>query len=364
MEKIAIVGGGIIGLTLASYLDPKKFELTLFDDGAGQATKASAGIISPWLSKRRNQRWYHLAKDGAAFFPKLIQDFQLDETIYQQCGTLLLQPAETLSELASLAEKRRLTAPEIGTIQLLDAETVAKKNPLLAPRPALFISGGGRLDGKRYLAQLKKQLQEKINFVTGCIQLKSETALVFAGQELEFDQIILTPGPQLKNLLKDVGYTVDIRPQKGQLLVFETELIESGNWPVAMLSGEADLIPFEKGKILLGATHENDATWDLAETAAAFTQLTESARPYLATPAKLLATPVHYRVGTRAYTSDFAPFFGRLSDTLVVASGLGSSGLTTGPLIGYLLAQSLNYRQTLDYPNYQKPLTRYIQARA
>ena len=36
MEKIAIIGGGIIGMTLASYLDTSKFNVALFDEGTGQ----------------------------------------------------------------------------------------------------------------------------------------------------------------------------------------------------------------------------------------------------------------------------------------------------------------------------------------
>ena len=47
-----------------------------------------------------------------------------------------------------------------------------------------------------------------------------------------------------------------------------------------MLDGEADLIPFLNGKILLGATHENEAAWDLSETPEAFEQLTNSARGF------------------------------------------------------------------------------------
>ena len=63
-----------------------------------------------------------------------------------------------------------------------------------------------------------------------------------------------------------LGYHVDIRPQKGQLLEFQTPFLESEQWPVVMLDGEADLIPFQQGKILIGATHENDALWDLTPT--------------------------------------------------------------------------------------------------
>lgn len=46
--KIAIVGAGIVGSTAAYYLSKEKgVEVTVFDHGLGQATKAAAGIISP-----------------------------------------------------------------------------------------------------------------------------------------------------------------------------------------------------------------------------------------------------------------------------------------------------------------------------
>lgn len=360
MHKIAIIGGGIIGMTLANYLDPKKFQVTLFDEPTGQATRASAGIISPWLSKRRNKQWYQLAKDGAAFFPKLISDFQLDTTIYQRCGTLLLRPEKQLDELFTLAESRKLDAPEIGTIEKLTNQQTHEELPLLKPVPAIKISGGGRLDGKAYLEHMQKLAEKRgVRFTTQRVKLM-DTHTISQNEKTEtFDQIILTAGPHLKDLLTPLGYQVDLRPQKGQLLVFQTAFKNSGNFPVAMLDGEADLIPFMDGKILLGATHENEAAWDLVETPAAFAQLTDSARRFLTEPEKILNASVHYRVGTRAYTSDFAPFFGRLNESLLVASGLGSSGLTTGPYIGYQLAEHLNTGKT-NWQKYQKNLATYI----
>ena len=58
-----------------------------------------------------------------------------------------------------------------------------------------------------------------------------------------------------------------------------------------MLDGEADLIPFNQGKILLGATHENEQAWDLEETVSAFQQLTSGTAPFLKEAEQLLSNP-------------------------------------------------------------------------
>jgi len=69
------------------------------------------------------------------------------------------------------------------------------------------------------------------------------------------------------------------------------------------------------------------------------------------------------KVGTRAYTRDFAPFFGPLPDNphILVASGLGSSGLTTGPMIGKLLADYVQTGQQTDWNRYQLPIETYLE---
>ena len=65
----------------------------------------------------------------------------------------------------------------------------------------------------------------------------------------------------------------------------------------------------------------------------------EAALPHY--PVLAVATSRAERVGIRAYTSDFSPFFGQVPGWQVsmLLVDLGSSGLTTGPIIGYHLAQ-------------------------
>ena len=112
----------------------------------------------------------------------------------------------------------------------------------------------------------------------------------------------------------------------------------------------------------MGATHENEMGFDLKVDQALLNQIEEKALAYY--PELAQATVVEERVGTRAYTSDFSPFWGALPDKagLYVASGLGSSGLTTGPLIGWHLAQLVAGGDLcLDPADY--PVEQYVKKR-
>ena len=78
-------------------------------------------------------------------------------------------------------------------------------------------------------------------------------------------------------------------------------------------------------------------------------------------PALKAAKRSGVRVGTRAYTSDFLPFFGKVPETsnAFVASGLGSSGLTSGVWIGELLAR-LSAKESVDFAVENYPPKNYI----
>ena len=173
-----------------------------------------------------------------------------------------------------------------------------------------------------------------------------------------FDRVILATGAWLGHLLEPLGYEVDVRPQKGQLRDYQLAQ-DMEAYPVVMPEGEWDLIPFAGGKLSLGATHENDMGFDLTVDETLLQQMEEASLPHY--PILAEATSRAERVGIRAYTSDFSPFFGQVPGLAGVyaASGLGSSGLTTGPIIGYHLAQLIQGREmTLDPANY--PIENYV----
>ncbi len=371
-KRIAIVGGGIVGATAAYYLSKlpgsEKIKVTLFDDGVGQASKAAAGIISPWLSKRRNQQWYRLAKAGADLYPELIHDAQLGTDVYQQTGTIVTREDEAdLETLFALAQDRRKTAATMGDVTTLTAQEVQDQVPLLtAPQPGVLITGGARVDGGALVDGLLASASKRnLKISHERVKLNAQGQVITSLGARQFDRVILAVGAWLKELIAPLGVTADIRPQKGQLIelaVKDYPLQE--HMPVVMPEGERDFVPFGHGKLIVGATHENDGKFDISVNPEVTADLLGSAQRLVKSVTADSLTGV--RVGTRAYTSDFAPFFGLVPDheDFLVASGLGSSGLTTGPQIGKFLAGSALYGGTPDWSQYEKPLTTYLASSA
>lgn len=361
MKKVAIVGAGIVGATAAYYLSKEAdIEVTVFDHGYGQATKAAAGIISPWFSKRRNKAWYKMARLGADFYVDLLADLEKSGQkvdFYQRSGVLLLKKDDSkLEELYDLALQRRDESPLIGKLAILDQAAASSLFPgLEGYERLLYASGGARVDGQLLVSSLLEASQVKV--------IKKEVGLkpLASGYQIDnqmFDQVILSTGAWLGHMLEPLGYEVDVRPQKGQLRDYQVEQ-DMGAYPVVMPEGVWDLIPFPGGKLSLGATHENDMGFDLTVDETLLDQMVVAASPFY--PALAEAISSGERVGIRAYTSDFSPFFGQVPalSGVYTASGLGSSGLTTGPIIGYHLAQMLQGRSgVLDPADY--PTERYI----
>ena len=361
MKKVAIIGAGIVGATVAYYLSKESdLEVTVFDHGQGQATKAAAGIISPWFSKRRNKAWYKMARLGADFYVDLLADLEKsgqEIDFYQRSGVFLLKKDETkLEELYQLALQRREESPLIGQLAILDPASANELFPGLQRfDQLLYASGGARVDGQLLVTRLLEASQVKL--VKEKVTLTPLASGYQIGEE-EFEQVVLATGAWLGDLLEPLGYEVDVRPQKGQLRDYWLAQ-DMEAYPVVMPEGEWDLIPFAGGKLSLGATHENDMGFDLTVDESLLQQMEEAALPHY--PVLSKATSRTERVGIRAYTSDFSPFFGQVPGLAGVyaASGLGSSGLTTGPIIGYHLAQLIQGRElTLDPVNY--PIENYV----
>lgn len=364
MERVIIIGSGILGASAAFHLAAEGIKVILVDrEDNGQATNAAAGIICPWISQRRNKAWYELVKQGARYYPELVEklsSYGIDRTGYRKVGALSLHRDEAkLSQMAERALKRREDAPEIGEVSILSHEDTKKRLPLVAEGyGAVLVTGGARVDGRLIRdALVKAAVQLGAELVNGSASLIFEnqcvTGIVVAGERLEADQVLVTTGAWTRELLEPVGVKFQVSGQKAQILHLELPGVDTSEWPVVMPPNNQYLLSFEDGRVVIGSTHEDNKEFDTRVTAGGLNEIIGKALEVF--PGLEDATVVETRVGFRPFTPDFLPVIGPVPGLqgVLVANGLGASGLTSGPFLGAELARlALGEETVLDVSRY------------
>lgn len=349
MKSYIVVGSGIMGASTAYHLAKQGVPVMVVDrQDAGQATDAAAGMVCPWLSQRRNKAWYQLVKNGARYYPELVKELERDgqtETGYKRVGALKLHTEDAkLDKIVALAEKRREDAPEIGEIKkLTHEETKAMFPPISLEYAAVYVSGGARVDGRALRNALINGAQKhgaRILYGDATLSFKggSVTGVNVDGDFLSGEKVIVTGGAWSKEMLEPLGVQFLVSSQKAQIAHLSLPETNTSEWPVIMPPTNKYVLPFEAGRIVIGATHEENEDFDIHVTAGGLHDIFSQLLPIA--PGLKSGTFVESRVGFRPYTPGFLPVIGNVPgfDNLLVANGLGASGLTSGPYLGSELA--------------------------
>ncbi|PGT80823.1 FAD-binding oxidoreductase [Bacillus sp. AFS040349] len=358
MKKYIVVGAGILGASAAYHLAKAGAQVTVIDrKDKGQATDAAAGIVCPWLSQRRNKAWYQMVKGGARYYPELIKKLEDDgetETGYSKVGAISLhKDPEKLEKMAERAAKRREDAPEIGEINILSPEeTQSLFPPLSSEYGSVHVSGGARVNGRAIrLALVRAAKKNGTTFIeenaVSLVQDKKRITGVHVNKQvIEANQVIITGGAWSQELLSPLGINFSVRPQKAQIIHLHLENTDTSSWPVVMPPNNQYILSFEEGRVVVGATHEDDVGFDLRVTAGGVHEILSKALEVA--PGLDESTMVETRVGFRPFTPGFLPVIGPIQgyEGLIVANGLGASGLTSGPFLGLELANLAMGKET------------------
>ncbi|MBM7571207.1 NAD(P)/FAD-dependent oxidoreductase [Aquibacillus albus] len=364
MSKIVVIGAGILGASAAYQLAKSGVEVVMVDQfHEGQATDAAAGIVCPWLSQRRNQAWYQLAKSGAKFYPELINALEKDGEIntgYKQVGAISIRKDNNkLDAMEERVKRRREHAPEIGTITRLNQEeTKAVFPPLDEGFSSIHISGAARVNGRALRNALQRAAvnlgAERIHGKAELLTDNENVNRIKVGKTLiEADKIIVTAGVWAKEILKPLGVNFLVEAQKAQIAHLKLPGVDTSTWPVVMPPSDQYLLAFDDSRIIAGATHEDEIGLDFRVTPGGLLEIFEKALKIA--PELADSTLFETRVGFRPVTPGFLPVIGPLPNfpNILVANGLGSSGLTTGPYLGFQLAKlALNQEVEINLEDY------------
>ncbi len=350
MKEIIVIGSGILGASTAYHLAKAGAHVTVVDrQDPGQATDAAAGIICPWLSQRRNKAWYSLAKSGAAYYETLIRLLEEDgevDTGYKRVGAISLHTDHAkLTKMEERAVLRRQDAPEIGIVRQATApETTSLFPPLSEEYASVFVSGAARVNGRalrQALMNAAKNHGATVIFGSAEIEHKDSkvTGIRVNEESVVANSVIVTAGAWADELLAPLGIDLQLTAQKAQIVHLQLQDVQTDNWPVVMPPNDQYILAFDNGQVVIGATHEDDKKFDLRVTAGGLNEVFSKALSVA--PGLIDSTFVETRVGYRPFTPNFLPVIGEVPGYpgLLLANGLGASGLTVGPFLGNQLAK-------------------------
>jgi len=309
--EILIIGGGVIGLASAQSLLLSGYRVTLIERGTvGQeASWAGGGILSPLCPWDYQEAVTRLALRGMAMFSDAAAVLHAATGIdpeYQRSGMLLLPPFQ--QEIAEhWCEQHRFVLHPVDIADHLPAQFGRQfhGSGLLLPEIAQVRN-----------PRLMHALTEHVRMLDGVILEHHEmqkfeltgdriTGLQTAQGKIYADTYIVAAGAWSKSLLGEHALGIDIRPIKGQILLFK---FDTPPFRQILLKENLYFIPRRDGHVLVGSTLE-DVGFDKSPTVEARENLLQRVREIF--PEWHDRTPVRHWAGFRPGSPDNIPTIGR-----------------------------------------------------
>jgi glycine oxidase len=345
MHDVIVIGGGVIGLSIARELAGRKSVLVLDRGATGQGTsRAAAGMLTP-LSEADDQGcFFHLCRASHLLFEEFVEDLQKETGVdcgFSRDGLLFLASTE---DAAARLHARCAWQREAGfEVELIFEAAVRKLEPLVtAPVvSALHVPGERSVTPRRLVNALRESCHGRgVEIRTGLnVDSVSKNAVRLDHTIIETNSIIIASGvwsPELAGL----DPPVPVFPRKGQILSL-------GMPPRAfrhMIRWEHSyLVPRTSGEMVVGATSE-DAGFDLSITPGGIGQLLVEAQ---AISSHVKCYPIlEMWAGLRPATPDGLPILGPSAiPGVYYATGHYRNGILLAPITAAIIASLVDGRQ-------------------
>ena len=341
-SDILIVGGGVIGLSLAYELAAQGVFARLVDRGplGREASWAGAGILPPAASQPQHDPYAELGRLSGELYPiwsaRLREETGVDNG-FRQCGGIYLTTDEAQeAELQELSAQWRAQGIRA---EPLDRGQLAEREPALAASrqrfgAAWWLPDEAQVRNPRHLKALSLACARRGVKLSPGVAVEGfrlaagrvDEVITSTGR-LSVGQVCIASGPWSKSLLAGLGVEVPLRPVRGQMVLL------SSPRPVlrsVINVGKQYLVPRPDGRILVGSTEE-DAGFDKRTTAQAIGELLDLA-------VRLAPSLGEFSMetcwaGLRPASHDDLPYLGRIPgcENLFLASGHFRHGLRLSP---------------------------------
>lgn len=375
MTECLIIGGGVIGLSLAWQLAVRGRKVRVLDrqEVGREASWAGAGILPPASRQALMHPLDQLRGLSFELHREWAETLRAETGIdigYRRCGGVYLarSPGESAAltawaaslEEEGVAVERLLLSPVSPSLPrpLSRSRLLSEIEPQIALessngspaiRAAWFLPDECQLRNPRYLKALQRTCEQRgVEITPDCEVQDFEvtggrvTAVITAAGRIAAKQICVTSGAWTGQLLQKLNMTLGVVPIRGQMVLFRCErpLLKS-----VINEGSRYLVPRDDGLLLAGATEE-EAGFDKQNTEAGVADLIEFARSLL--PVLQSAAIEQTWAGLRPASFDGFPYLGAIPGlaNAFVAAGHFRSGLYLSPGTATVVAKLMCGEQT------------------
>jgi glycine oxidase len=339
--EVAVVGGGLAGLSAAWALAREGAEVVVLDDAAKRPAAAwvAAGMIAPvGEASWGEEQQLPAALAAAEAWPEFARELEAEagaEVPYRRCGSIHV--ALDRDEAGELDRRRRLHERLGLEVRALLPSECRRLEPGLATAVSkgVEVPGEAEVDPRALLgalraaalgagAQVHTGRVSEVDPASGRIELAG-------GGSVECGRVVLAAGAWAGPETLAGGLKLPVRPVGGEILRLRARP-DAMPFQRIIVTERLYLVPRENGEVVVGATVE-ERGFDLEVSAGGVHELLREA--YRTVPELAELDFVEAAAGLRPGTPDNAPIIGRVGDGPVIAvCGLYRHGVLLAPLIG------------------------------
>ena len=355
MTNVAIIGGGVIGLSCAFELARRGKSVTVIERetvGFGASTVA-AGMLTPSFEVELTPpSLVDLQLDSLRRYPQFIAEIEAASGLscgYREEGTLWVSRHRDdeleLDHIRKIQEERGLPA------RRLTGREVRQIEPYVSPRAigGLLVESDHQVNSRTLMVALQAACEAvgvTIRDNTGVTTVeRTRGRLELTLQEasgdstLSADQVLLAAGVWLENGLLTPLPTIGMRPIKGQIVHLKGQPLAKH----VLRNSDIYLVPRSGGELLLGATEEEQG-FDMQPTAGGTLDLLRYAFEILPGIYDLYVSEID--VGLRPAVTDHQPVLGPTNvEGIYIAGAHYRGGVILAPSTAHWMADLMTTGQ-------------------
>ena len=342
VEHVLVIGGGIIGCSIARALSLRGHAVTLVDPrpiGQG-ASRASAGMLAPFTEGRHDPALQTLGQYSLELYNGLVAELAAEGSDVRYTREGSIEVALDAGDVARIAAMASALPGDVVAYERLDGLALRAAEPEVSAQAlgGLRIGAHGAVDVPALVQALWKSAESRgaahvTASVSAIVPTSDGVVAETTSGRLTAGRAVLAAGCWSGHV-NGTPVAPPVAPVRGQLLALrlDTQTLRHALW-----GPRCYLVPWHDGTVLVGATVE-DAGFNESATVQGVASLLGAAIELV--PALEAAQFEEVRVGLRPGTPDHRPIVGASSlvSGLIYATGHYRNGALLAPLTATAVA--------------------------